>query len=855
MNAGMDPLTSNRLSQVPPNDPDTTFIRSIRLGNHCGGGQQAERLIYQFKVQPQNALLVLYYALSLQNGQHTAAVNPEFVIEVQVGTPTASTNIQNLNTYNYTPVGDELFYGQPTPAGSGTDVSPFYLGKNGTHTGAQYEDNLYLPWNKVVINLGAYINKPVRILIGTGDCAYSAHYGYSYIAGYCRSMKINVDGCPIGSGDVVSTLRAPSGLEDPSYTGDPTYHAYQWYICNNTNIIGNELPNSYADSTEWFNRNFTIIPGANSSTYNTQIGQFMMNGRVIPQRAYACVMTTYMNKSTGAGGRRTYPITSRLFADATNQKPQVQMDQLASCDGKVKLTSTSYCGTPNYMVNDSTKWKIYDNAAGLGNAIATYTGNIVDFQSTQAGTYYAKMHVPTIDEGCYSEKTFEVTAIANPVAVPFLSNEEPCLGDNIDVIDHSVNATGRTWIFSDGETSNDSIVSKNFSHANDTVKIIVTNDYEEILNNDLTNTRKCSDSAIAVVHVFTSPELQVSDDTIVCEGKKTNVTINVVDNDPDAQYKYEWYRHLDMPGETRLQEGNVLQQIPDANAPTSKYYVKVTRLPQGCIAWDSVTVRVVRPTLQMIPSNGKICPGETVKLIAGNAHHYSWTATPADPSLEGQESATTIEVTPTESTTYTLIGHGSDDCNADPLTKTITIFPTPIPRIEITPDFVDSEEPVVTFNDVSQYGESTKWDFGDGKTSTERKVSHTFNNVSLMEYVTVNMTSYNVLGNQSEGCHANTSIDIPIQLFSVWIPNAFTPTMAENKTFGITTANILEYFSVRIFDRHGQQVFYSTDQKFSWDGTYKGVLCPQGAYVYMIKYRRPGTPEITERKGTLTLIR
>ena len=190
MSAGMDPLTHGALSQVPPYDPDTIFSRSIRLGNHCGGGQQAEKLIYQFKVRPQNALLVLYYAISLEDARHDAAQNPEFVIEVQVGEPTVNTVSTNLNTYRYENLGEKLFYGQPTPV-QGQQLAPFQSGGGGTNGS---NPNIYLPWNKVVINLGEYLNKPIRICIGTGDCSYSVHYAYSYIAGYCRPMKITVDG-------------------------------------------------------------------------------------------------------------------------------------------------------------------------------------------------------------------------------------------------------------------------------------------------------------------------------------------------------------------------------------------------------------------------------------------------------------------------------------------------------------------------------------------------------------------------------------------------------------------------------------------------------------------------------------
>ena len=42
----------------------------------------------------------------------------------------------------------------------------------------------------------------------------------------------------------------------------------------------------------------------------------------------------------------------------------------------------------------------------------------------------------------------------------------------------------------------------------------------------------------------------------------------------------------------------------------------------------------------------------------------------------------------------------------------------------------------------------------------------------------------------------------------------------------------------------------------SWDGTYKGAPCPQGAYVYLITYTTVSQPSHPQRvKGTVLLLR
>jgi len=39
-----------------------------------------------------------------------------------------------------------------------------------------------------------------------------------------------------------------------------------------------------------------------------------------------------------------------------------------------------------------------------------------------------------------------------------------------------------------------------------------------------------------------------------------------------------------------------------------------------------------------------------------------------------------------------------------------------------------------------------------------------------------------------------------------------------------------------IYNRWGEVIWESYDATISWDGTYKGQLCPTGSYVYDIKF-------------------
>ena len=211
-----------------------------------------------------------------------------------------------------------------------------------------------------------------------------------------------------------------------------------------------------------------------------------------------------------------------------------------------------------------------------------------------------------------------------------------------------------------------------------------------------------------------------------------------------------------------------------------------------------------------------------------------------------------MTVYPSENTTYTLIGHGTNDCNAAPLTEQITVHPIPVATVDYRPYFVDSDNPVVTLTDKSPYSVRRVWYFEDGTPlmETTSPCAHNFGEVSA-DSVDVTLVAYNDLE-----CSDTLSFRLPVTQFTFYAPNAFTPERPDNNTFSIFTANEQENFSVFIYDRMGRQVYTSNDLHFKWNGTtMDGAKCPQGSYAYIIYYRRPGTEDIVTQKGTITLIR
>ncbi len=832
---GYDHLTYNHLSYLPP---DSTFTSSVRLGNNCGGGAQAEMLCYQLDVRPQNSLIFIWYALSLQNGQHAVADNPEFaiIIEKKVGN-----NWQRIG-------GDTLCYIRPTPAGSGSDVSPFYVGSTGMqNSGASNGCNIYLPWNKVAINLNKYIYETIRIKIGAGDCSMTVHYACAYIAGECQPMEIKASGCPAGSTQTVQKLTAPSGLD-----------SYSWYRCNS----GTEGISSLFNVPD--NINFTQVP-SDSNVYECQVEDFLLTEGSRPnqytnEQVFRCDMTSHMNPD--------YPFTSRVYVRVLNTKPSMAIDTLKECNGSVTLINKSF--VPNDRNASDTarsNWWFYAGSDTLSpildsivdSSIHAHNG-ITRFRWEEPGTYAVKVRTyNTTDRKCFSDSTYKIFVLGRPhPGFTIYPGRDVCAAETVILQDTTSNSVRRDWIFYDyqdgvavgadtvrryGRGTNDTI-SRVFENYRNPIEMVA---YNGLYTRDSVNTYDtiwCISSAFDTVEVFQHPELQVTGDTVVCNGQQTDIHVST----ETEGCRYRWY--LDTLGNGYISEGQTLNTMPYAD--TCRYYVKVIS-PMQCEAWDSVNAYRVNPVLSI--SRHDMCEGDAVTLTADNAYSYSWTASPADSSLDmlldpDGHGPQTITVTPHQTTVYTMVGHGTNDCNASPLTEQITVHPVPTATIEAYPSFVDSDNPVVTLTDASPYSVRRVWHFEDGLAEEYTSpCSHNFGEVSS-DSTAVTLVAYNDLD-----CSDTTTVKLPVTQFTFYAPNAFTPERPDNNTFRIYTANEQENFSIYIYDRMGRQVYYSQDLHFAWDGTYEGQKLPQGSYAYVIRYRRPGTEDIVTQKGSITLIR
>jgi len=158
--------------------------------------------------------------------------------------------------------------------------------------------------------------------------------------------------------------------------------------------------------------------------------------------------------------------------------------------------------------------------------------------------------------------------------------------------------------------------------------------------------------------------------------------------------------------------------------------------------------------------------------------------------------------------------------------------------------------PIIQFEANSENAIAWDWNFDNGLTSTEKSPLVTFRKKGFYK---IELTSIN-----TEGCTKISQQQLEISTdYNLLAPNSFTPNAdGINDDFIPKALDILNVnFEMSIFDKRG--LIYSTKSvSYPWTGSNQrdGGICPQGAYVWIVKYKdHDGIDQIY--KGTINLLK
>ena len=835
-NNGTDSYSNSQLSRVPEG-----FTHASQINNSYGG-TNCSQLEYTMEVNLENCLLTFKYAMVLEAPGHSGYENPTFQIDVMKH---SSDNGQMLEEL----VDPCAFFEKPSNA-----QLP-QLEPDVWHTSTVNSSWIWSNWQEIKINLARYVGDRITVRVRLGDCSFSAHGAYGYFTAKAEPALISTPGCA-GNGDTVTVASAPGGFE-----------SYKWFEVSSTFLSQDELAdlddNSPALSedqnlivTEAMMGNaqekFYAVKLVSPRTQTTRPNCVAyITTKIVDIRPNFDNLTYTPPTAIDPAGRAIFMVNDVQPAAAPLYWQKYDFgDGTTPIELEYQFNNTAYKWVATNADQNPTTTFEYDAVGSIERVIHTYTtdGNFTYTRTVRASESFEEENA----EYCEKSQTLDVIIPKTP-SLLLEGDGEICVNTETTITasspdDENTDNFVYQWWYSTQDIATEAPIFEGTQYtqlytAETTLQVKVT-DTETGYNRIETFT----------VKVEPFPEITLTGATKLCMGEQANITAS---DATGATVAMQW--SFVQPNEntviTNPSTSPVLTFTPTSD--TTVYLLAETA--QGCFAWKSINIYITNPVAQI--SRTKICEGESVILTGSSAETYSWEAEPADVSLShNNQSTSPVTVTPAESTTYTMRGYGETGCFTE-RTVSVNVLPYPTPVISYSPGYVDVDDPTLALRDESPNSATSLWTFSDGSTSNARSLNHRFNDVSG-EFVHIHLKTANELG-----CSDTTSVTVPIELFAVWVPNAFTPNGdGVNDLFYFVSLNQLEDVTFEIFNRYGERI-HSAFAKvldsslqdeliktFAWDGTYKGSKVPTGTYIYRLTYKRLGNTRVYDTTGTINVV-
>jgi gliding motility-associated-like protein len=201
----------------------------------------------------------------------------------------------------------------------------------------------------------------------------------------------------------------------------------------------------------------------------------------------------------------------------------------------------------------------------------------------------------------------------------------------------------------------------------------------------------------------------------------------------------------------------------------------------------------------------------------------------------------------------TLTATGPNGCpNSITYEDMVCAYDIPIAGFIVNDPIQYSDVNEFIFENLTVFGSTYFWDFGDGTTTNAVHPAHSY--PIERNIYQVMLVAYN-----EAGCTDTTYLSIQVQERLIfYVPNTFTPDgNTRNEEFKpIFTAGYDRYtYEFAIFNRWGEILFESYNDEDGWDGTYGGNVMQDGTYTWRIRFKPLDDDNYQEYYGHVNLLR
>jgi gliding motility-associated-like protein len=393
------------------------------------------------------------------------------------------------------------------------------------------------------------------------------------------------------------------------------------------------------------------VTGTNTTTGCTNTAQVTVTVNGLPNvTASAASSTICAGQSTNltGAGANTYTwnpgaltgTTVSVTPASTTTYTVVGTNTTTGCTNSAQVT-VNVNGLPTVTSSAASSAICTGQSTNLtGGGANTYTWNPGSLTGSPVSVSPATTTTYTVvgtntTTGCTNTSQVTVTVNTLPTVTASASSATICNGQSTNLTGGGAN----TYTWNPGSLSGSPVTVSPSS--NTTYTVVGTN-----------TTTGCTNTAQVAVTVNPSPTVTATSSApAICIGQSATLT-------GTGAVSYVWN-----PGSLT---GSPITVSPITNTT----YTVVGTGANGCTSSGQVTVSVNPvPVVAASPAGGSICAGSNISVTMSGANSYSWNP--------GSLTGTTQVLSPSSTTTYTVIGSNASGCN-DTLQFTVTVNSVPV---------------------------------------------------------------------------------------------------------------------------------------------------------------------------------
>ena len=348
----------------------------------------------------------------------------------------------------------------------------------------------------------------------------------------------------------------------------------------------------------------------------------------------------------------------------------------------------------------------------------------------------------------------------------------------------------------------------------------------------ISESNACPNSAI--VTITEPPQLNLTLTNLASCSNTCDGSLSMLATGGTAPYTYTWSNF-----------GNG-QSFNGVICPNS--YTGTVTDAKTCVKSGTTTVHINQKPIVLCDS-ANICIGSKTILTASGANSYVWSP---NIFLSSTTNSSTV-ASPVSSTKYTVIGTSLDGCKdtVDVMVTVSDIF-APSADFSFSPSASDVYNTELFFSNESSGGDNFTWTFDKLDSSHLTNPIFTFPNDKAASYFVCLKVGNDILCTE-EICKTIKITGIP----SVFIPNSFSPDKNGINDFFFPVIKDIsnENYSFTIYNRWGEEIFFSTDMNEKWNGIYKNHTCQNGIYSWKLTFKDEENKEVKVETGFVNLSR